>query len=76
MPNVAEYAFIICPYFLRFTEDRRSVVCEGLVPGAVAENRFPNKRDMKDWVLGVCETHGYEKHCLLAQTNGRKYEAG
>jgi hypothetical protein len=73
MPNISEYARVICPYFLRFDESLRALSCEGLLPGADMKSCFGKKREMLAWMRGACETYAYAERCPLAKRNEGKY---
>ena len=70
--NVPQRARIICPYFKRFMDERRAIVCEGAAIGAETAMMFRSRRDMEIYSEKVCETFRYG-HCPVARMLSEKY---
>ena len=71
--NVPIKARIICPYYLRHTNERRAIVCEGLAPGAESAMVFRGRVAMERYSEKYCETFKYG-HCPLARAMSLKIE--
>ena len=70
--NIPQKARIVCPYFKRFTEERRVIICEGCVKGTESAMVFRTKRDMENYSARMCETYRYG-HCPIARVVAEKY---
>lgn len=70
--NLPIKARVICPYFLRFTMERRAIVCEGMVQGVQSATLFRRREDLEKYCEKFCETFRYNR-CPVAKTVGLKY---
>lgn len=71
--NIPQKARIICPFFLRFTKERRVIVCEGMVSGLQSAMLFKRHEDMEKFAGKYCETYHYNR-CPLARAVALKLE--
>jgi len=64
--NVPQKARMICPFFVRFTLERRAIVCEGMTKGVQTATMFHRREDMERYSEKYCETFGYGR-CPVAR---------
>lgn len=64
--NIPQVARIICPYFKMLSNDRRTIVCEGLTPGASSAMVFRTRAEQEKYSEKNCERYSYG-HCPLAR---------
>lgn len=69
MPNDADSALVVCPYFVRFHGGKNAIcqiVCEGVAPGVESGVIFTGKSAMHAWTSRWCNTYKYE-NCPMAR---------
>lgn len=71
--NLPIKARVICPYFLRFTMERRAIVCEGMVAGVQSATVFRRRDEMEKYSERYCETYKYNR-CPVARACALKYQ--
>lgn len=71
--NLPIKARIICPFYLRHTNERRVIVCEGMAPGLQSAMLFRSRRDMERYSEKYCETYHYNR-CPMARAVALKIE--
>lgn len=64
MPNQAEGARVICPYY-RY-EQRDKITCEGFWRWQTIDMRFRTRKKKDEWRERCCEQYEYKRRCPLA----------
>lgn len=64
--NDARKAKIICPFYHRFTQDGRTIVCEGMDDDKELCLKFRRKEDLNEHLESVCNRYDYAKRCPIA----------
>ena len=70
--NIPQVARIVCPYFVRLTNERRAIVCEGTANGTKTAVMFKTRRDMELYSEKMCETYRFNR-CMVARMLAEKY---
>lgn len=69
--NIPQVARIICPYFKMLSNDRRTIVCEGLTPGTKCAMCFKTRAEQERYSEKHCERFSYGR-CQLARAVEQK----
>jgi len=64
--NDARKARVICPFYRRFGQDGRTIVCDGLIERNEICMHFQTREDFDTYLEYACNQYSYALRCPIA----------